>query len=233
MSRGRVRPLHVHRTCHSAVAVRAASGRHRRPRRKQAICSNGWLVCVFPRMMLIRPYPESACRKAACCACSEGCPQSTYPRVPNSRGMRMLRTRSGHPLVSRVEFARLWPPRTTALRRPPEERRETARERAEMGPLPRRKWSLPFVETPYILRVMQVARAKLFQNGGSQAVRLPRECRFPEGQREVTVRREGARVILEPVDVWPEDFRKCLGGWSEEVPRPRQAPLSKLRDPFA
>ncbi len=81
--------------------------------------------------------------------------------------------------------------------------------------------------------VMQVARAKLFQNGGSQAVRLPRECRFPEGQREVTVRREGARVILEPVDMWPEDFRKCLGGWTEEIARPRQAPLSKLRDPFA
>lgn len=80
---------------------------------------------------------------------------------------------------------------------------------------------------------MQVARAKLFQNGGSQAVRLPRECRFPEGQREVTVRREGARVILEPVDVWPEDFRKCLGGFREEIPRPRRTPLSKLRDPFA
>jgi antitoxin VapB len=92
---------------------------------------------------------------------------------------------------------------------------------------------LPFVSTPYILPTMQVARAKLFQNGGSQAVRLPRECRFPEGQREVTVRREGARVILEPVDVWPDDFRECLGGWAEGIARPRQAPLSKLRDPFA
>ena len=89
------------------------------------------------------------------------------------------------------------------------------------------------VSTAYILPGMQAVRAKLFQNGGSQAVRLPRECRFPEGQREVSVRREGDRVILEPVDAWPEDFRKCLGGWSEEMVRPRQAPLSKLRDPFA
>lgn len=79
---------------------------------------------------------------------------------------------------------------------------------------------------------MRTERAKLFQNGGSQAVRLPRECRFPEGQREVRVRREGARVILEPLDEWPEAFRACLGAWSGPIARPRQAPLSKLRDPF-
>jgi virulence-associated protein VagC len=64
-------------------------------------------------------------------------------------------------------------------------------------------------------------------------VRLPRECRFPEGQREVVVRREGDRVILEPVDEWPDDFRACLGAWSEEIPRPRQRSVLKLRDPFA
>lgn len=41
------------------------------------------------------------------------------------------------------------------------------------------------------------ARAKLFTHGGSQAVRLPKAFRF-EGL-EVTVRREGDAVILEPV----------------------------------
>jgi antitoxin VapB len=41
------------------------------------------------------------------------------------------------------------------------------------------------------------ARAKLFQHGGSQAVRLPKAFRF-EGS-EVSVRREGDAVILEPV----------------------------------
>lgn len=39
-------------------------------------------------------------------------------------------------------------------------------------------------------------RAKLFTHGGSQAVRLPKAFRF-EGA-EVTVRREGDAVILEP-----------------------------------
>ena len=80
---------------------------------------------------------------------------------------------------------------------------------------------------------MPVVRAKLFQNGGSQPVRLPRECRFPAGQREVSVRREGDRVILEAVDAWPEDFRKCLGGWTGEIARPRRTSLLKLGDPFA
>jgi antitoxin VapB len=56
-------------------------------------------------------------------------------------------------------------------------------------------------------------RAKLFQNGGSQAVRLPRECRF-EGQDEVRVRRDGSRVILEPIDEWSETFRASLGAFT-------------------
>ena len=44
---------------------------------------------------------------------------------------------------------------------------------------------------------IQPARAKLFTHGGSQAVRLPKAFRF-EGV-EVTVRREGDAVILEPL----------------------------------
>lgn len=78
---------------------------------------------------------------------------------------------------------------------------------------------------------MKNARAKLFQNGGSQAVRLPKACRFP-AQLEVLVRREGRRVILEPADEWPDEFRACLGGWSEEIPRPDQRPIRNLRNPF-
>ena len=78
---------------------------------------------------------------------------------------------------------------------------------------------------------MKNVRAKLFQNGGSQAVRLPKACRFP-AQREVLVRREGRRVILEPADEWPDEFRACLGAWSEEIPRPEQRPVRDLRNPF-
>jgi len=48
---------------------------------------------------------------------------------------------------------------------------------------------------------VEPARAKLFTHGGSQAVRLPKAFRF-EGL-EVTVRREGDAVILEPVAAKP------------------------------
>ena len=41
--------------------------------------------------------------------------------------------------------------------------------------------------------------AKLFMTGRSQAVRLPKEFRMP-GDR-VRVRREGAKIILEPMPV--------------------------------
>ncbi len=49
-------------------------------------------------------------------------------------------------------------------------------------------------------------RAKLFMNGRSQAVRLPKEFRF-EGD-EVRIRRLGDAVILEPVEKrgWPVGF---------------------------
>jgi antitoxin VapB len=78
---------------------------------------------------------------------------------------------------------------------------------------------------------MKPTRAKLFQNGGSQAVRLPRECRFV-AQREVLVRREGRRVILEPVDQWSDEFRSSLGSWSSDIPRPKQPTIRTLRNPF-
>ncbi len=80
---------------------------------------------------------------------------------------------------------------------------------------------------------MKAARAKLFQNGGSQAVRLPRDCRFPVGESEVVVRRVGRRVILEPVEEWPVEFLESLGSLSAEIPRPKRVSIAKLRDPFA
>lgn len=76
------------------------------------------------------------------------------------------------------------------------------------------------------------ARAKLFRNGGSQAVRLPKDCRFPDDHHEVVVRREGRRIVLEPVDVWPEEFLSCIGAWSSEIPRPKQDVGPRVRDPF-
>jgi antitoxin VapB len=52
--------------------------------------------------------------------------------------------------------------------------------------------------------------AKLFQNGSSQAVRLPREFRF-KGDK-VRIRRMGASVVLEPVVQSPEVWLAELKG---------------------
>jgi len=59
-----------------------------------------------------------------------------------------------------------------------------------------------------------MTRAKLFDNGGSQAVRLPKEFRF-EG-KEVRIRKQGRAVILEPVEsdwkaFWAEIDRRRGG----------------------
>ncbi|MFK7805507.1 MAG: antitoxin [Anaerolineae bacterium] len=60
---------------------------------------------------------------------------------------------------------------------------------------------------------MTVKTAKLFVNGRSQAVRLPKEFRF-EGT-EVLIRREGNKIILSPVPVsWRTFF--------EDVPLPSE-----------
>ena len=50
------------------------------------------------------------------------------------------------------------------------------------------------------------AKAKLFINGRSQAVRLPKDFRF--SGTEVIIRKEGERVILEPIrnTKWPDHF---------------------------
>ncbi len=53
-------------------------------------------------------------------------------------------------------------------------------------------------------------RAKLFKNGSSQAVRLPKEFRFPG--HEVLIRREGKAVVLEPVEKF--DWDKWWNSWT-------------------
>ncbi len=64
-------------------------------------------------------------------------------------------------------------------------------------------------------------RAKLFQSGGSQALRLPEAFRF-EGQIEVRISRQGRRVIVEPVHrTWSEDFLG-LAGAAPNFPYPAE-----------
>jgi antitoxin VapB len=76
------------------------------------------------------------------------------------------------------------------------------------------------------------ARAKLFKNGGSQAVRLPKECRFPADLEEVLVHREGKRIVLEAADAWPPEFLACIGAWQNDLPRPKPESIRTLEDPF-
>jgi antitoxin VapB len=66
--------------------------------------------------------------------------------------------------------------------------------------------------------------AKVFQSGNSQAVRLPKGFRFPAGIQEVSIHRQGGRIlleVLEPED-WPEDFWQAFGGMSPDFDRPGQ-----------
>ena len=62
------------------------------------------------------------------------------------------------------------------------------------------------------------ARAKLFMNGRSQAVRLPAAFRLPGS--EVLVRREGESVILEPLvrKRWPKGYWERLRELARDLP---------------
>ncbi len=78
-----------------------------------------------------------------------------------------------------------------------------------------------------------MARAKVFKHGGSQAVRLPKEFRFEVS--EVDVRKEGDRLILEPVKAAPRSPEDWEAFWAkidalrgdEALVRP---PQPQLRD---
>ena len=66
-------------------------------------------------------------------------------------------------------------------------------------------------------------RAKLFKTGGSQAVRLPRAYRF-QGQREVLIRREGKRVVLESARRTFSRRFLALAGSATDFPYPSEPP---------
>lgn len=79
-------------------------------------------------------------------------------------------------------------------------------------------WSLDSGQrTPYLKVVMRFT-AKLFQHGGSQAVRLPREFRFCGSQVKISRTERG--VLLEPIDADHEARRAAfcaLGGAFPEL----------------
>jgi antitoxin VapB len=74
-------------------------------------------------------------------------------------------------------------------------------------------------------------RAKLFQNGRSQAVRLPKAFRFPGS--EVFIHREGDVVMLEPVpqSQWPAGYWELVDAKRDDLALGRVQPLgARLTD---
>jgi antitoxin VapB len=66
--------------------------------------------------------------------------------------------------------------------------------------------------------------AKVFRSGNSQAVRLPKEVRFGDGVRELSVRREGDGLVLEPIR--PKQFSRKFWSTLGTLPdfeRPQQS----------
>ena len=72
-------------------------------------------------------------------------------------------------------------------------------------------------------------RAKLFKNGDSQAIRLPKEFRFKG--REVYIRREGNNIILTPIDDAVDRLWNSLSLFSKDFKIERNQPkFSDKRD---
>ena len=73
-----------------------------------------------------------------------------------------------------------------------------------------------------------MSKTTLFQSNRSQAVRLPKDVAFPEGVKEVTIWKEGARRIIVPSNsVW-DDFFAAPGVDLGD----RDQPLDQLRERF-
>jgi antitoxin VapB len=70
--------------------------------------------------------------------------------------------------------------------------------------------------------------AKIFMNGKSQAVRLPKDFRF-EGD-EVYINRIGGTVILFPKENPWASFFESLSRFSEDFMTEREQPLAQQRE---
>jgi antitoxin VapB len=77
---------------------------------------------------------------------------------------------------------------------------------------------------------MVPTRAKVFWSGPSQAIRLPKAFRF--NVEEVTIRKVGAALILEPVlkRGWPAGYAASFASMPEDFERPEPLPGSEPRE---
>lgn len=76
---------------------------------------------------------------------------------------------------------------------------------------------------------MRAKTAKLFWNGRSQAVRLPREFRFAGDK--VAIRKSGESVILSPVKRSWESLIGSLDKFTGDFMETREQPPQKKRKP--
>jgi antitoxin VapB len=73
--------------------------------------------------------------------------------------------------------------------------------------------------------------AKLFQNGSSQAVRLPKAFRIPGN--EVRIFKKGKQVILEPIETTWDSLFESLSEFPEDFMKVgRNQPAMQERDSF-
>lgn len=75
-----------------------------------------------------------------------------------------------------------------------------------------------------------MTKAKLFRNGQSQAVRLPKEFALPG--KEVFVRHVGNAVLLVPTDDPWSGFAAALGQFSDDFMVERVQPPQEARESF-
>ena len=76
-----------------------------------------------------------------------------------------------------------------------------------------------------------MATAKLFRNGNSQAVRLPKEFRIPG--TEVRIFKKGNQVILEPLEATWDSLFDSLSEFPEDFMEDgRNQPAMQKREPI-
>lgn len=73
-------------------------------------------------------------------------------------------------------------------------------------------------------------RSKIFKNGQSQAIRLPKELQF-EGS-EVFAQRVGNGVLLLPVNNPWDLFKRSLNEFSDDFMKEREVPTYDTREEF-
>ena len=73
-------------------------------------------------------------------------------------------------------------------------------------------------------------KAKIFMNGQSQAVRLPKEFRFNED--EVSVQKYGDGILILPIAKSLFAFRSSIKSFSDDFMNERNQPEMQKRDDF-